>query len=61
MIVGLERYVEHLDLLREDLLPILVIELEKEGLILVETAPVKENSLQSLTGGTYEKDNKDIN
>ena len=44
MIDNLERFVERLDIIREDLLPILVIELEKAGLVLVitETAYVQE-------------------
>ena len=33
----LERLVERLDVIREDLLPILAVELEKAGLVLVET------------------------
>lgn len=44
MIDNLERFVERLDIIREDLLPILAIELEKAGLVLVitETAYVQE-------------------
>lgn len=37
MIDNLERYIERLDVIREDLLPLLIVELEKAGLVLVIT------------------------
>lgn len=48
-----ERLVEHLDILREDLLPTVVVELEHLGLIVVE---IKEPEKEKI-----EKDNGIIN
>lgn len=62
MIDNLERWVERLDIIREDLLPLLIVEMEKAELVLVirETAYVQEAEevynlikLNSVDGNTH--------
>ena len=61
MIQNLERYLDHLDVIREDLLPLLVVELEREGLIAVERLNKAETHL-NVQGEPYEeKSNKEAN
>lgn len=62
MIQNLERYLDHLDVIREDLLPLVVVELEKEGLIVVVTEPYESISHLNLSRrGDYEKSDKEAN
>lgn len=61
MLENLERWVERLDVVREDLLPLLIVEMERAELVLVirETAYVQEAEnvynlikLNSVSGNT---------